>query len=111
MSSDENYVEDEEALEEEFLSHTGDDLAPPDDGRDGAPVEGSSDDPQSLDEEDPLRSGDQLLVEDTQETWKDDELVGDDGTATLDGTVAAEGFAEENWPRDDEEPNSSEIRP
>lgn len=45
----------EDEIDQQFLEEAEEDLETPEDGRDGGPAEGSSDDPDSLDAVDPLR--------------------------------------------------------
>lgn len=51
----------EDELDQQFVDEVEDDLESPEDGRDGSPAEGSSDDPDSLDAIDPLRRDTYLL--------------------------------------------------
>jgi len=60
----------------EFDEQAADDWEDPEDGRDGTPPEGSSDDPESMDRIDPLRQHTYLIdgepVEDEDDGWETD---------------------------------------
>lgn len=91
----------------EYDEQAADDWEDPEDGRDGTPPEGSSDDPESMDRIDPLRQHTYLIdgepVEDEDDGWETDpDNVG------LDNGEDEELVEEDEDSDDDEEDEESD---
>lgn len=101
----------EDELDQQFVETPEDDLEAPEDGRDGSPSEGSSDDPDSLDAIDPLRRDTYLVdgdedyngvpdYQDRGECSEDDEPVEDDDDLAFEDD-GSEAFRDPDNPDDD----------
>lgn len=108
----------EDEIDQQFLEDTEDDLESPEDGRDGSPAEGSSDDPESLDAIDPLRRDTYLVdgdedynrIPDYQERGEyseDDEPERDEDELAFEDD-GSEAFRDPDNPDDDWTPRDLE---